>query len=59
MKKGKRLKQLRVAKGLTQIELAQLLHTTKQTVSKYENSIVTNIPSDRNASTKQVQKKVF
>lgn len=47
MKKGERIKKLREQKGLTQIELANLLNTTKQTISKYEKSIVTNIPSDR------------
>ena len=32
---------------MTQEELATRLHTTKQTISKYEKDIVTNIPSDR------------
>lgn len=47
MSKGDRLKALREAKGLTQEELAKLLNTKRQTVSKYEKGIVTNIPSDR------------
>ena len=47
MSKGERIKALRKAKGITQIEMARLLSTTKQTISKYENGIVTNIPSDR------------
>ena len=47
MTKGERIKQLREAKGYTQEELAKLLNTTKQTISKYEKEIVTNIPSDR------------
>ena len=47
MTKGARIKELREAKGLTQEELAKLLNTTKQTISKYEKEIVTNIPSDR------------
>ena len=47
MKKGERIKRLREKRGLTQIELANHLNTTKQTISKYEKSIVTNIPSDR------------
>lgn len=47
MNKGERIKKLREAKGITQEELAKLLNTTKQTVSKYEKDIVTNIPSDR------------
>lgn len=47
MTKGKRIKKLREEQNLTQDELAKLLHTTKQTISKYEKGIVTNIPSDR------------
>ena len=47
MTKGDRIKNLRIAKGITQIELAKRLNTTKQTISKYEKEIVTNIPSDR------------
>lgn len=47
MGKGLRIKQLREAKNLTQEELARLLDTKRQTISKYEKEIVTNIPSDR------------
>lgn len=47
MTKGDRIKNLRIAKGITQIEFAKRLNTTKQTISKYEKGIVTNIPSDR------------
>lgn len=47
MTKGQRIKQLRESKKLTQTELAERLKTTKQTISKYEKDIVTNIPSDR------------
>jgi transcriptional regulator with XRE-family HTH domain len=45
--KGERIKQLREVAGLTQEEMAMKLNTTKQTISKYEKNIVTNIPSDR------------
>ena len=45
--KGDRIRDLRKAKGITQIDMAKLLSTTKQTISKYEKGIVTNIPSDR------------
>jgi len=45
--KGDRIRQLREAKKLTQEELARLLDTKRQTISKYEKGIVTNIPSDR------------
>jgi len=47
MTKGQRIKLLRERKKMTQTELADLLNTTKQTISKYEKDIVTNIPSDR------------
>ena len=47
MTKGDRIKHLREEKGLTQEELAKLLDTKRQTVSKYEKGIVTNIPSDK------------
>lgn len=45
--KGLRIKRLREEKKLSQAELAKLLNTKRQTISKYENGIVTNIPSDR------------
>ena len=47
MTKGERIKELREKAGMTQEELAKRLHTTKQTIHKYEKNIVTNIPSDR------------
>ena len=47
MSKAERIKRLRKEKGITQAELADRLSTTKQTISKYEKGIVTNIPSDR------------
>lgn len=47
MNKGNRIRRLREEKGLTQEELAKLLDTKRQTISKYEKGIVTNIPSDR------------
>lgn len=47
MGKGDRIRQLRENKRLTQEELARLLDTKRQTISKYEKGIVTNIPSDR------------
>lgn len=46
MKKGERIKALRVGANLTQEELAKLIKTTKQTIYKYENGLITNIPSD-------------
>lgn len=47
MDKGKIIKQLRLSHGMTQEELAKILHTTKQTIYKYEHNTITNIPSDK------------
>lgn len=44
---GHRIKEMRLANGLTQDELAARIHTTKQTIHKYENGIITNIPSSK------------
>lgn len=46
MTKGERIKKLRLEKGISQTELAERIGQSKQTVYKYENNIVTNIPSD-------------
>lgn len=46
MTKGTIIKSLRKAKKLTQTELADMIKTTKQNIYKYENDIITNIPSD-------------
>lgn len=44
---GDRLRAAREAKGMTQEELGKACNTTKQTIFKYENGVVTNIPLDR------------
>lgn len=44
---GSKIKSLRKSKKLTQTELANIIGTTKQTIYKYENGIITNIPSDK------------
>lgn len=44
---GERIKLIREQHKMTQTELADAIGTTKQNVYKYENGIVTNIPSDR------------
>lgn len=44
---GDRIKKLRKDKSMTQEELANHIKSTKQTIYKYENNIVTNIPSDK------------
>ena len=43
---GERIKRLRENKEVSQSELAEKIGTTKQNIYKYENGIVTNIPSD-------------
>lgn len=44
---GERIKMLREQHDISQIDLAKKLKTTKQTIYKYENNIVTNIPLNR------------
>lgn len=44
---GQRIKQARERLEMTQDELARLCKTTKQTIYKYENEIVTNIPYEK------------
>lgn len=43
---GKRIKDLRIKRGFTQTELADMVGISKQTLYKYENGVITNIPSD-------------
>lgn len=44
---GDRIKALRTDAGLSQTELAERISVSKQTLYKYENNIITNIPSDK------------
>ena len=44
---GSRLKKLRLDNNMTLDEVGTKIGTTKQTLYKYENGIVTNIPSDK------------
>ena len=44
---GERIREARTTKGLTQEQLAEQVHVTKQAVYKYETGIVTNIPLDK------------
>lgn len=41
------IRRLRKEKNLTMEELAKMIGTTKQTISKYETGVITNIPYDR------------
>lgn len=45
--KPTKLKELRKAKGLTLDELALIVGTSKQTISRYEKGIISNIPPER------------
>ena len=42
-----KLKSLRKAKKMTQDELAAALGTSKQTIHRYENGIISNIPPEK------------
>ena len=44
---GKRIKDLRNSIGMSQVEFADKIGVSKQTLYKYENDIITNIPSDK------------
>lgn len=44
---GQRIRVARERKNMTLDEVATLCKTTKQTIFKYENEIVTNIPYDK------------
>lgn len=47
MTKGERIRSLRESRGLSQVSLADKINVSKQTLYKYENDIITNIPSDK------------
>lgn len=47
MDKGERIKKLRENAGYGQEEFGKMIGVSKQTMYKYENNIVTNIPSDK------------
>lgn len=44
---GNRIKRLRESKSLSQVEFAKQVGIGKQLLYKYENNIITNIPSDK------------
>lgn len=44
---GQRIKECRELSKMTQESLANKIGTTKQTIYKYENDIITNIPPDK------------
>lgn len=47
MTKGNRIKEKRESLGLAQTDVANQINVSKQTLYKYENDIITNIPSDK------------
>ena len=44
---GERIKSMRMRIGLSQVDFAQRIEVSKQTLYKYENNLVENIPSDK------------
>ena len=44
---GERIKSMREKLGISQVDFADRMNVSKQTLYKYENNIVTNIPSDK------------
>ena len=44
---GQRIREARERRNMTLDEVAKRCNTTKQTIFKYENEIVTNIPYDK------------
>ena len=44
---GERLKELRERLGMSQVDFASKINVSKQSLYKYENNIITNIPSDK------------
>lgn len=44
---GSRIKKLREERNMTQDDLAKIASVTRQTIFKYENELITNIPSDK------------
>lgn len=47
MTKGQRIKSKREELNISQTDFAKKINVSKQTLYKYENDIVTNIPSDK------------
>ena len=45
--KSSKLKELRKQKGMTLDELAELIGTSKQTIHRYENGTITNVPPEK------------
>ena len=44
---GEKIKKLRKAKGLSLEDLSLLVGTSRQTIHRYENGVISNIPHDK------------
>ena len=44
---GERIKEIRNKLNMSQVDFADKINVSKQTLYKYENNIITNIPSDK------------
>lgn len=44
---GERIREARIKLGMSQVDFADKINVSKQTLYKYENNIITNIPSDK------------
>ena len=44
---GERIRELRERLGINQVDFADKIGVSKQTLYKYENNLITNIPSDK------------
>lgn len=44
---GERIKKVREKTGMSQVEFADKINVSNQTLYKYEDDIITNIPSDK------------
>lgn len=44
---GERIKEVRKKTGMSQVDFADKINVSKQTLYKYENNLITNIPSDK------------
>lgn len=44
---GERIKKRRLERGMTLEDVAKVVHVTRGTIQKYENSVISTIPYDR------------
>lgn len=51
---GERIKEVREKTGMSQVDFADKINVSKQTLYKYENNLITNIPSDKIESVAKV-----